>query len=248
MHLKTAIACLHYDDFLAQTLPHNLPFLDSVTILTSPRDPATIQLAKRLGMDVFITDAWHAGGPLNKAHALNQWIAHARATEPDAWLMTLDADMLLFGSVAACLATGLDPRCLYSIPRRLCPDESSLSDFFAGRKPLAAFPLDTIPVVDGKLWGQVPQANTAGLSGYFQMWCPAHSAGPALLPVSGTAEGYDVFFGLLFPEDTRRLLPLQDALHLGPREINWSGRRSPRWQLVPNPSLPLAPTELGSLP
>ncbi len=235
MQLKTAISCLHYDDFLAQTLPHNLAFLPSVTVVTSPRDTATMELARHLGADLFLTDAWHLGGSLNKAHALNQWWFHSVATAPQSWLMTLDADILLFDSVAGGLAD-LNPKWLYGARRRMCPDEAALSDFLSGKKALDDFPLDTIPVVGGKLWGHFPQQNQAGLSGFLQLWCPAHATGLPQFPVSGSAEAYDTLFGLSFGEQSRGFLRMRDALHLGPAEVNWHGRRSPRWHEVPEPA------------
>ncbi len=230
MQLQTAISCVNYDDFLALTLPHNLPFLESVTVLTSPRDTATIGLAKRLGVQLFISDAWHTGGPLNKALALNQWLTHASAYEPEAWLLTLDADVLLFQSVPACLAS-LDRSCLYGVHRRLCETPAELDGFFSGRRPLDGFPLDLVRMIQGKLWGTVSAVNPVALSGYFQLWNPDHSVGAKSFSESGTAEAYDLAFGLSFPETSRVLLD-QEVLHLGPTEINWTGRRSSRWDFA----------------
>jgi hypothetical protein len=228
MQLQTAISCLNYDDFLACTLPRNLPYLQSVTVVTSPRDPGTIRLAKQLGVQLFITDAWHVDGPLNKALALNQWITHASAFAPDAWLMTLDADILLFNPVFEALDR-LDPACLYSVRRRMCADFASFNDFLSGNKALEDFPLDIVPVRDGKLWGTVQAQNPAALAGFFQLWSPAHALGAKRFQGTGSAEAYDILFGLSFPEAARKFLPSREALHLGPTEINWAGRRSPRW-------------------
>ncbi len=227
MQLQTAISCVNYDDFLAVTLPHNLPFLGSVTVLTSPQDSATIRLAKQLGVSLLISDAWHTGGTLNKARALNQWVTHAAAYDPDAWLLTLDADVLLFDPVTACLAS-LDRSCLYGVHRRLCDGPEELNEFFSGRKALEDFPLDLVRMVKGKLWGTVDAVNPAALSGYFQLWHPAYSVGAKSFWESGTAEAYDLTFGLSFPEASRKFLD-QQVLHLGPKEVNWAGRQSSRW-------------------
>lgn len=237
MRIQTAISCVNYDDFLACTLPHNLPHLESVTVITSPYDAATIQLAKQLGVQLFITDAFHAGGSFNKALALNQWITHASAFEPDAWLMTLDADILLFGPVATQL-DGLDPGCLYSVRRRMCPDATSWEDLLSGERLFSDFPLDIVPVRDGRLWGTIEAENPAALAGYFQMWHPGSSVGLKRFPVTGTAEAYDLMFGLSFPDTARKLLPAMEALHLGPPEVNWAGRRSARWSALVRPCPP----------
>ena len=228
MRLQTAITCVNYDDFLSWTLPHNVTQLESVTVLTSPHDPATIQLAKRLGVQLFITDAWHAGGSFNKALALNQWVTHASALEPDGWLMTLDADIMLFQSVSDSV-DDLDPACLYSVHRRMCADVAPLRELLSGNRPLSDFPLDIVPVRDGKLWGTIDAENPAALAGYFQMWCPSASVGLKRFPITGTAEAYDLMFGLSFPDAARRNLLSVEALHIGPTEVNWAGRRSPQW-------------------
>ena len=228
MRLQTAISCVNYDDFLSWTLPRNLPYLDAVTVITSPYDRDTIELVKRLGVGLFITDAWHVDGPLNKGLALNQWMTHAAAFEPDAWLMTLDADILLSQSVPAGLAA-LDQNHLYGVRRRMCNSVDSLCDLLAGDKPLADFPMDTVPIRDGKLWGVIEAANPAGLAGYFQLWHPRSVVGEKSFRITGTAEAYDLMFGLSYPDAFRNYLPSHEALHIGPPEINWSGRKSARW-------------------
>ena len=229
MRLQTAISCVNYDDFLSWTLPLNLAHLDAVTVITSPRDQATIRLAKRLGAQLFITDAWHTDGPLNKGLALNQWVTHASAFEPEAWLMTLDADTVLFQAVPDVLDQ-LDPDCLYGARRRMCTDAASLRDLLCHQKTLMDFPLDIVPVQDGKLWGVIEAQNPAALAGYFQLWHPAAATGLKNFPVTGSAEAYDLMFGLSFPDISRKYLQSFEVLHIGPPEVNWTGRRSPRWE------------------
>ena len=70
--------------------------------------------------------------------------------------------------------------------------------------------------------------NPVGLAGYLQLWHPAHALGSRHFEGTGTAEAYDLVFGLSFPEDARRLLN-QEVLHIGPTQVNWAGRRSARW-------------------
>jgi hypothetical protein len=229
MRIQTAITCVHYDDFLAWSLPHNLTQLESITVVTSPQDPATIELAKQLGVGLFITDAFHIGGSFNKALALNQWLEHVSVLEPDAWLMTIDADILLFESVSESVDY-LDPGCLYSVRRRMCADVGEFAYLLSGNKRRSDFPMDVVPVKDGKLWGTIHAQNPAALAGYFQMWCPKASVGLKRFPVTGTAEAYDLMFGLSFPDTARHYLQSAEALHLGPPEVNWMGRRSPRWE------------------
>ena len=228
VRLQTVIACVHYDDFLALTLLHNLPLLDAATVLTSPHDAATIALANRLGVPLFLTEAWHTGGPLNKALALNEWLTHASAMAPDAWFMSLDADILLFTPVPECLPQ-LDPTCLYGPRRRMCDTPQALQDLLHGRRSLQDLPLEPPITVNLKMGeaGAEVAVNPAALSGYFQLWHQA-AGEPRLFQPTGTAQTYDVLFGLQWPEQQRVLLDWE-VVHLGPTQVNWSGRQSERW-------------------
>ena len=229
MHIDTAIPCVGYDDFLALTLPRNLAVLDSVTVVTDPQDVATAALATKLGAEVFPTEAWRRGGPLNKAAALNDWISRATTYDPEQWLLVMDADIMLFHPLAKEIPH-VDARGLYSLRRRLCESPGLFNDFLAGGIEFSEFPLDLAPVGNGKAWESVPTAKTAALAGYLHLWCPMRAAGRLRYPTTGTAEAYDLGFALSFPEELRNELSCGEVLHLGPTQTNWSGRRSPRWE------------------
>lgn len=229
MHIDAVIPCVGYDDFLALTLPGNLKLLDSVTVLTEPEDAATARLAAGLNAEIFVTDAWRRDGPLSKASALNEWISRATTFDPEQWLMVLDADMLLFAPLEPEIRH-VDPRGLYSLPRRICETAEDFQSFLQGRTALRQFPLDVAPATDGKLWNLVPTTNHASLAGYLHLWCPMRAAGRLRYPAARTAEGYDLGFALSFPDELRNYLN-GESLHLGPTQVNWSGRRSPRWVL-----------------
>ena len=229
MHIDAAIPCVGYDDFLALTLPRNVQLLDSVTVVTEPQDLATIELAAQLGVEVFVTEAWRKQGPLNKAAAINEWISRATTYIAEQWLMVMDADLLLFHRPEAELPR-LDARGLYSVRRRLCQTPQEYASFLAGNLDASQFPLEVAPVRNGKAWNAVPTEKAAALAGYLHLWCPMRSVGMLRYPVTGTAAAYDLGFAMSFPEDLRNDLACGDALHLGPTQTNWSGRRSPRWE------------------
>ena len=234
MDIRAVVPCVEYDDFLALTLPHTLALFPSLTVLTSPIDQATIALATRLGAQVYITDAWHIGGPLNKASALNEWLDHSTHEPADPWFLVLDADIILPAAFFAHLDRlnlegHLNRRTLYSARRRMCHDRSALEAFLDGKKPLQDFPFDTPLIIEGQVFGDIPVNNLAGLAGYLHLWSPQHAAGNPLFPVTGTAEGYDLQFALSFPEENRSYLDPLEVLHIGPTFVNWHGRRSPRW-------------------
>lgn len=228
MSLQVGICCVEYDDFLGITLPHNVLYLPSVTVITAPWDHKTIAIAEQAGATVLATDAWKVGGPFNKGRALNEWIRKVQQTSTEStWLLSLDADILLpSGGISL---AGLDPTCLYGVKRRMCPDQIAFRQYTEGTRSLLSFDCNIPKVRNGMVWGHRPTSNPAALQGYFQLWCPASASGAAWFDETGTAAGYDVQFGLSFPSNNRRYLESIEVLHLGLEKTNWEGRASTRW-------------------
>lgn len=229
MQIEAAIPCVEYDDFLRLTLRNNCERLGAVTVLTSPSDSATIQLAERHGAKLLVTDAWWSGGTFNKARALNEWIDQVEIAHENLWLLVLDADILLPLDLDLAV-DGLDPTGLYSVRRRMCEDESAWNDFTKERRSLESFLLNVPPVKNGRVWGKRPTSNAAAICGYFHLWNPRHASGMKRFPEMPSAANYDVEFALSFPEERRRFFPKFEALHLGLSKTNWEGRRSTRWE------------------
>jgi hypothetical protein len=228
MRLEIVVPCVEYDDFLRLTLPSNLQSEGKITVLTSGRDARTIALAQFYRTELFLTEDWWFGGPFNKAAALNRWLDTVSVSAKDTWVMVLDADILLPFNTPIRL-DNLDPTFLYGAKRRMCADETAWNDFVQGKRTIEMFPLDVIPVRDGRAWGNQPTSNPAALCGYMQLWNPVCASCCGRFPLSGTAALYDVKFGLSFPEDHRVDLPGFEVLHLGTGRTNWAGRRTPRW-------------------
>jgi hypothetical protein len=236
MIIETVIPCVHYDDFLRLTLPRNMRQLDRVTVLTSPEDTASIEVATGCGAKVLTTDAWWQGR-FNKGRALNEWLdSVSPASGPDVWYLVMDADVVLpcrqpLGERV------LDPRVLYGARRRMCDDQSGWHEFSSGARGLESFPLDFALVWHGRVWN-LPTVNPAALYGCLQLWNSAHGSGAKRFREFPTAAAYDVAFALSFGEDHRAFLPDFEVLHLGESRTNWGGRRSARWQ-ASSPELPI---------
>jgi hypothetical protein len=224
--IQAVVACVNYDDFLRRTLPATLHRIPRVTVLTSPDDFATIDLAVSNGANFMTTDAWKHGR-FNKARALNDWLRTVLAIDPHSWLLAMDADILL--PPGPPLSTErLDARALYGAKRRMCESEGAWSEYARGTLPFESFDLESIPIEQGMMWGYLPTSNPAGLVGYFQLWNPGASHVRHFME-SGTAADYDVTFGLSFPDESRRYFPGLEVLHLGTCRENWAGRKSARW-------------------
>ena len=93
--------CVGYDDFLRHTLPHTLRFAREVFLVTEPGDPAVEAWADpRAAGDnrvtVLITDAFRRdSASFNKSAALREAQDIAHAKHPDAWILLLDADIVV---------------------------------------------------------------------------------------------------------------------------------------------------------
>lgn len=196
-----------YAQTLEATLPRWLRTLDSVCVVTSPDDEATLQVLDDYACDkltVYKTDAFYRhGAAFNKALAMSEAV-YAGAVDASGWLLTFDADVLppLEWRNDLCL----DRRKVYGT-ERIAID--SYTNFFdqkviagdrltnKGNVPIGAFML---------FWGKAPQANQSPM---FPIHWP-------------TAGAYDTEFVLRWDEPLRELLPFTVS-HYGPHGENWAG-------------------------
>lgn len=229
MQIEVIIPCVKYSDFLAISLPESRRRFSRVTVLTDPRDEETIALAQREGVSLQLTTAWNEdGATFNKAAAINFALDALAVDGTDTWILLLDADIVLNSDLVKDVEA-LDPKCLYSVQRRMCETMSEWQELVAGRITLHDLPIYLPAVVNGKVWKHRPTSNPAGLCGYLQLWHITESAGVKRMPTSPNAASYDVEFAFSFPEEGRKFLRGHEVLHLGPRNTNWDGRVSPRW-------------------
>jgi len=228
MQISVAVPCVGYADFLNLTLPHTAREFGSVTVITTSTDVDTLQCARAHSVPVHVTNAWYDGGAsLDKAAALNAWL-DSLPSNPELWMLTLDADILVPTEVLHDLHT-LDTRYLYGVPRRLCKQLNEWNAFAAGQREWESFPVDSPPVFNGKLWGRHPTGNVAATCGYFQLWHASNSVGDKRFTHCPTAAYYDIAFALSFGEEHRVNLADREVLHLGPTGSNWAGRQSEEW-------------------
>lgn len=101
--------CVGYDDYLRHTLPHTLRFAREVFLVTEAGDPAAeaagdlddpraagAEADPRAAVTVLITDAFRRdSASFNKSAALREAQDIAHAKYPDAWILLLDADIVV---------------------------------------------------------------------------------------------------------------------------------------------------------
>ncbi len=237
MKIEAVIVCVDYADFLAETLPHNLPHFDRTLVITSPGDLETQELCRRMSVPFYATSLFHKDGDtFNKARGIDFGLGYLRYND---WVVHLDADVYLPPMTRKWLEwRPLDPESLYGIDRVNCvgyePWKAFLAEHHTGhdymcRTRVPPFPLlDRIAIRD--YGGYVP-------IGFFQMW---HGGLGRRYPIAkGNAEHTDVLHAIQWGEHQRHLIPEVIGVHLqsahSPLGANWGGRTTARFLPGPDP-------------
>lgn len=196
--LSAITVCVEYADILALTLPYNRHHFNSFTVVTHPKDKATINVALSNDAKVVTSDLFYKNAKFNKFEPLGEALKNLSD-----WICILDADIVWPKRVALNLVKGK----LYS-PRR--------------------YVLKTIPstIPPENYWETLPIHPVGHIwAGYTQIF---HSSQlpPIPYPPCEHAGGPDTAFQSNWkPQDKQRFDWL--CLHLGPTETNWGGRITP---------------------
>lgn len=213
--MNTIVVCVDYADLLGITLPRNLRHVgtlpDACCVVTSPNDYHTQLLASELGVYCHVTNAFYERNALfNKGAAIQEAMQHFAPA--DAWMMLLDADIVL----PAEMPLDLQPGCLYSPRRHMCLDP---------------------PAWDGteQSWPQFPVYPEREFAGYCQIF---HMQDPAVLPWPNYPANWkmancDSEFQNRWPEE-KKVRPAFNVLHLGPPAKNWAGMSTLAQQAMQN--------------
>lgn len=208
--IRAVITSVDFADLLALTLPLQMRHLAEAVVLTSPRDLATQEVARRCGASVYATDAFYRDGArFNKYRAVEECLD---AIGRRGWLCLLDADVVW---PAAASFGSPEPVTLHTPRRRMAP-LSAVAEF--GGVP---------PESEWHRWEL--HRNEAEFAGYSQLF---HADDPHLgnPPWHQTdwrhAGGADSFFQLKWPP-ARKVRPDWDCLHVGDAGVNWCGRVQP---------------------
>jgi Glycosyl transferase family 2 len=228
MRIEAVIVCKDYSDFLAYTLPLNLPQLDRLVIVTHPSDKRTKALCAKYSVDCLETEVMHDNGDkFNKGRAINLGLSNLRHED---WLLHLDADIVLPHRFRAMLDHArLDTKNLYGADRL---NVGSFENWNANKDktvPQHAWRFLVSPQKEFELGSRLLH-NEYGYCpiGYFQLW---HSSVGRKYPVTaGSAEHSDVVFAIQWPRAQRILMPEFFVYHLesedAPMGTNWTGRKT----------------------
>lgn len=198
--------CVNYADYLGTTLPHNVESVDRIYIGTSKTDEGTQELCNKYPdkVKVFLfddeTQIRYNRAKFNKSGLVRYIQEYAHRTHPDAWILILDADILLPNDIKASVEShAVEKNSLYGMLRH---DYHTMADYTA-QKRNNLYPLKH--------------------AGYFQLYFDKSKYYPTF---SKDCSACDIVFQRLFHH--RPMLP-GHACHLGKPGVNWYGRMSPAW-------------------
>ena len=231
--LVGVITCLNYGDFLAETLPYNLPHFDRLVVVTAHDDTVTQAICQKWSVECILTDLFcEKGEAFNKGAAINVGIQSLRQK---GWILHLDADIVLPLTCVNMLdKSALQHGNIYGAERCNVNDWASwekVKHEYMHKVPQFGYNyMVTSPPdchvganVVHKQWGYTP-------IGYFQLWHSIymHQHHLRYPETEGTAENMDVQWAVRWPRSHRLLLPTIRVLHLSSENAvmgaNWNGR------------------------
>lgn len=234
LRLEIVVTCVNYGDFLAETLPYNLPHADRYVVVTTLDDTVTRNVCRKWSVECVTTDAFtEKGDPFNKGSGVNLGLGALRQR---GWILQLDADIVLPLTFRNMLdKSALQRDCLYGAERFSVIGYKAWSEF------KAAFHTD--PQFSYRYLVTTPPHLHVGANvvhkqlgytpiGYFQLWHSSYMHKHELRypDTQSTAEHTDVQFALRWPRVKRLLLPTVRVFHLESEKAkmgaNWSGRKT----------------------
>ena len=234
MFLESLIVCIDFGDFLASTLPCNRPIFDQLTIVTSPEDEYTRQLAQEHDCKLVTTSRHRETNLFNKSKAINDGL---EICTEQGWLCLLDADIALPQNFRSEVFSEIDQvfpeagkgeqtrNTVFGLHRYMCWSRTEWQTYLSTGK---------------HKWSvETPRRRVQAPAGYFQLWCTEcrKERYPEAYPdcPSATRRGGGGYHGdLAFSRQFRhyRHLPRPRVIHLGTRSkprSDWKGRVSPKW-------------------
>lgn len=243
-HIEAITVCVGYGDFLAATLPENLPVLDDLVVITSPDDEETRAVCRKHNVHHVLSEEYLRGGPFNKARLINRVIDQVGGKD---WILHLDADIVLPRQFRRKLEwADLDERCIYGADRQSIV---GWEEWQAFKRHVDRWDNHTHEM--GFWWHPrypVMSRLVSSIHGYTPIGCFQLFHGSAVIQHNMHVRRYpiqhqdaartDHQFSLQWDRRYRQLLPEVILLHLeseqGPHGANWCGRTTKRFGPQPD--------------
>lgn len=206
---------VNYADYLEDTLRYNHKIFDLIYIITIDSDKDTINICNQYNNVICVqTKSFYGRNKIfNKGAGLNYCLS---SIERSGWCVIGDADCVfpkkIKNDIIHC-----DTTCLYTYNRGLVKDKQHLKDIMNNIKTPNYY----------------HNGNIHRILGYCQLFNFASPFFPKNEPFYPTryknAAGSDIDFSNHWPRNKKIVIRSSNILHLGPRCVNWNGRKSPIW-------------------
>lgn len=252
--LEAVVVCLNYGDFLAETLPYNLPQVDRLVVVTHHDDLMTKEVCRKWSVECVLTDLFYEwGNTFEKGAAINRGLCALRQR---GWIIQLDADIVLPLTTRNMLdKSALRRDCIYGAER------CNIQTYDQWRRSKATY--HTEPQFGYRYLVNSPAHTPLGATlvhkqygycpiGYFQLWHSEYMQKHEIRypETHGSAEEADVQWALNWPRANRLLLPTIRVFHLESEPCamgtNWNGRRTKPFNEHGHHPLPLPAPGYGT--
>jgi glycosyltransferase involved in cell wall biosynthesis len=237
-HLEAVTVCVGYADFLAVTLPQNLPIFDRFVVVTTPEDIETRDVCRRYGVQTVCTREFYRNGDaFNKGAGINRGLDQLSHS---GWVVHLDSDILLPAMTRQAIRSAdLCTDSIYGADRAMIKNRRDYERFLRSGWLCHDFHyrVNFPKGFDvGTRW--VSEHQHFVPIGFFQAWFgPAshyHGTRFRRYPTAhSTAARTDVQFALQWDRHHRHILPSVIAVHLESEAAglgaNWRGRKTKRF-------------------
>lgn len=223
-----------YADFLAETLPVNLPMLNRLVVVTSRDDHETQAVCRKYSVECRVTDIMHhRGARFAKARAIDYGLAFLSSEN---WILHFDSDIAFPPNMLSALRMRpMDEKCLYGVDRVNCDSWDEWVKYKQGNRwqhtrhcmvqapGFKAGSFGTRIAIDA-YGGYVP-------IGFFQLWHASTNRRYPLTQRDGAEHG-DVLHAIQWEPHERHLISEFFVVHLNSQSsnrmgTNWQGRKTP---------------------
>lgn len=203
------IVCVNYADYLACSAIHNRKFFKDYYVVTTAEDTQTQQVCQKHNIHCEIFRPVPGHTVFNKSGMLRQVQMLAHQNHPLAWMLILDADICLPDSFEQIMKEKLPNLSTAYVHGWRREDYITWDDFSNKRNPK-------------------PYQHCAG---YFQLYFDKNKY---YEPVSHDCTYCDISFQNKFGR-IHCMCESPKVMHLGQDKVNHRGRRSPHWDMPPQP-------------
>ncbi len=232
MLIDAVTVCSGYADFLAETLPVNLPHLNRLVVVTAPDDWETMAVCKTFSVECRATNVMTTNGlKFNKARGIDYGLAFLASSH---WVLHFDADIAFPPDMRrALLNRPMNPQWLYGADRVYCNSFEDWQSHLASHRHQHKYGYRVDPPrfnLGSRI--AIPSYDGYLPIGYFQLW---HGSTGRRYPTTQQdgAEHTDILHAIQWGGEERHLLPDFFVVHLDSQSsnvgANWKGRTTPRF-------------------